>query len=171
MKQYILTCVNEEKEVVSTQAFATLGEAQEQMKTEYDRHVNEFGDDDDMIEAYSIGSHAANVYYSQEDYEYHWEISTIDMPDAPFTQMARNLFFIFRDDFENSTDARRMALFKAVFGDEMGEHIYESKWRNDRLYDFICSLDGTNIKKFADFLLDYHKYRKMAEEIMNQNKQ
>ena len=82
MKQYILTCVNEDKKVVSTQAFATLGEAQEQMKREYDSHVDEFGDDDDMIEAYSIGSHAANLYYSQEDYEYHWEISNIDIPDS-----------------------------------------------------------------------------------------
>lgn len=166
MKQYILVCVNEEKEVVSTQAFATLSEAQIQMIKEHDSHLHEFEDNDDYIEDHSLGEHYAHIYYGT-DLEYHWEISNIDMPDAPFTQMARNLFFIFRDDFEHSNDARRLALFKAVFGEDMGEHIYNTKWRDDCRYDFISSLDGNNIKKFSDFLMDYHKYREIAEKFMN----
>lgn len=63
MKQYILVCVNEDKEVVSTQAFATLSEAQEQMVFEHDSHLHEFEDDDDYIEDHSLGKHYAHIYY------------------------------------------------------------------------------------------------------------
>lgn len=79
MKQYILVCVNEDKEVVSTQAFATLGEAQEQMKREYLNEMNEF--DGEHIECGKIDEHVAHVY-TDFNTEYHWEISNIDIPDT-----------------------------------------------------------------------------------------
>lgn len=88
MKQYILVCVNEDKEVVSTEAFSTLVEAQKQMMKEYfgqlneNENVDEDGDCD-YIDICSLGEHSAHIYYGT-DLEYHWEISSIDVPVQSF---------------------------------------------------------------------------------------
>lgn len=147
MKQYILTCINEEKEVVSTQAFATLGEAQEQMKREYDSHVNEFGDDDDMIESYSIGSHAANLYYSQEDYEYHWEISEIDIPDSIIRSVIDTLF-------DNMAGKQYdIDMMRRIFNEEGKPDFGYFVARFNPLHTFYNSLDEENRNKFIKYFV------------------
>ena len=75
MKQYILICINEEKEVVSTESFASLRDAQKQMYKEYESQVA----DSDYIENETKGKHSAHLYYGT-DLEYHWEIRTCDVP-------------------------------------------------------------------------------------------
>lgn len=142
MKQYILVCVNEDKEVVSTQAFATLSEAQEQMVFEHDSHLHEFEDDDDYIEDHSLGKHYAHIYYG-DNLEYHWEIWNIDIPDAIAVMLMNKMM----DAMINvRQDCEQM---EEIFGEGAG---YLAS-RFNPLHSFYNSLDGENRNKFIKYLV------------------
>lgn len=157
MKQYILTCVNEDKEVVSTQAFATLSEAQEQMKSDYSYELKDYVGS--HLESGKVETHSAHIY-TDFNTEYHWEISNIDIPDATIAKMARNIPFVFRDDISKSAWVKY--IFMAIFGKDMGRHIYSAHYDYEHPWTFIFPLDGGNLQKFTDYLLNPHEYRRVA---------
>ena len=146
MKQYILTCVNEEKEVVSTQAFATLGEAQEQMIKEHNSHLHEFEDDDDYIEGHSLGEHYAHIYYG-DNLEYHWEISNIDIPDSIIRSVIDTLF-------DNMAGKQYdIDMMRRIFNEEGKPDFGYFVARFNPLHTFYNSLDGENRNKFIKYFV------------------
>lgn len=76
---YTLTCVNEEYDVVSTQHFPTLEDAQQQMEKEFERELEEAkscGYDD--IENNCVST-CAYIEYGKET-KYHWGITSVPLP-------------------------------------------------------------------------------------------
>lgn len=157
MKAYVLTCINGDNSVVSNELFATIEDAHKRMVFECEQESKH-------SQANSVKCNRLVCTWDAEvdfgAYSYKWEVRTVDIDSSLFADIARNLFFIFRD-YLSSNNRRLPCLFKAIFG-EVGEHIYNTKWRDDRPYDFICSLDKGNIAKFADFLVNPYKYRDIA---------
>lgn len=144
MKQYILTCVNEDKEVVSTQAFATLSEAQEQMKREYLNEMNEF--DGDHIEQGDNGECSANVY-TDFNTEYHWEISNIDIPDTIIRSVIDTLFENMKGKNFNQD------MMCDIFNEEGKPDYGYLASRFNPLHTFYNSLDGENRNKFIKYFV------------------
>ena len=144
MKQYILTCVNEDKVVVSTQAFATLGEAQEQMKREYVNLVKEAGVHSMWNK--NLEEHSAHIYYGT-DLEYHWEISNIDMPDSIIRSVIDTLF-------DNMAGKQYdIDMMRRIFNEEGKPDFGYFVARFNPLHTFYNSLDRENRNKFIKYFV------------------
>lgn len=145
MKQYILTCVNEDKEVLSTQAFATLSEAQEQMIKEHD-NLYEFEECDDYVESHSLGEHYAHIYYG-DNLEYHWEISNIDIPDSIIRSVIDTLF-------DNMAGKQYdIDMMRRIFNEDGGPDYGYFAARFNPLHTFYNRLDGENRNKFIKYFV------------------
>ena len=84
MKRYIIICVNEERQVVSCNAYKTIEQASTKMMAEYYTELH------DKLEIYCGNERciSSNIdmdnniaYVSYNEFGYFWEIKTVEIPE------------------------------------------------------------------------------------------
>lgn len=84
MKQYILICVNEEKQVVSCNSYKTIDQAVTKMRSEYytelrDKFTTYHGNERFIHFDYNPDNNSAYVCYNE--FECFWEIKESEIPE------------------------------------------------------------------------------------------
>jgi hypothetical protein len=114
-KIYILTCVNENSDVVSVQTYKSESEAKADMKAQYEAEVRDAEESGFEIDDYFSGveGNTAGILYG--DTQYKWQVHVAFDPvaeDAEADKVKDNyieqVYFYVRSSFEDDTNQRLM---------------------------------------------------------------
>lgn len=77
MTKFVLTCINEDLEIVDQKLYDSYSEAAEEMRVQYNRELNAMNDNEEIVHEHEIFDMSATIVYGEQPYQYEWKIKSV----------------------------------------------------------------------------------------------
>lgn len=77
MTKFVLTCINEDLEIVDQKLYDSYDEAREEMHVQYTRELNAMSGVEEILHEHGIFATSATIVYGIQPYQYEWKIKEV----------------------------------------------------------------------------------------------